>query len=200
MYASLKSISAKSFAYTPPESIYGTVRVLVTTQNVRPPVLAAVLRGLWRFSPHTRVLLEETEALEEWMLGANMVVVDLESVPKRPFPSRLEGETGHVYASHLLTDVAGCISVASISADDPPAVPPSLDVVQQITLKSKSPAHAFACVGPFFAGAVVDVGEKVIWGDDLIAVDQAAYRAIDAPVPPALAKLAGAEFRVDEVE
>lgn len=190
--SALYATSARAFTYMPPAASYGTVRVLVVIgETVRAPVLKEVLRGLWRYTPHTRVLITDHPALEpERMLGANMAVVDLDTLPLRPYLSPLV--TRPVNGSTLLSDVALCISVVSVEASAPLAQSPSLAVMRGLAPAPVSAHDAYFTLGATFGGAVVDTGERVHWGDDPLEVDLAVYRALGQPPDPALTDLIAA--------
>lgn len=191
-----KTAQASAFAYTPPESIYNAVRVLVTTApSVDVEVLRIVLRGIWRMTPHTRVLVTPTPGLAEWMLGGNMTIVDLDLLPLRPYPSRVEG-LPTVMASHLINDCGGCIHVASVTAETLTDIPPSLAGLRALCASGLAELSdtdaltaAYFALRDQFAGSVVDTGEQVTWCDDLLDTDTSAYRLLGQPTPLLLAGL-----------
>jgi hypothetical protein len=184
MLPMLKSARRDAFAYTPPMSIYGVNRVLVTAGAANPRILAEVLRGLWRFSPHTNIVVAENEALEPKMLCANMQTFKMDSLPPSRYPLQMTGvETDvKIAASSFLAQVNGCISVVSLRNGDL-SQPPTLDHLSSLTEDHVNPLEAYFSIGSHFVGAVVDTGEKVYWGDDLLEVDEAAYRALGQPLP-----------------
>ncbi len=183
MLPTIKSARPSAFAYTPPMQTYGMVRVLVTAGKVSQTVLAEVLRGFWRFTPHTRVLAESHPALTPQMLGANMAAVDLDTLPLRHYPNRrAEPVVTALPASALLDDVEGSITVITPEAL---AVPPSLSILARLSGDS-DPVDAYFTLGRFFVGAVVETESKVVWGDDLLTVDETVYRSLGLPLPQSL--------------
>lgn len=185
--SSIRSATTGGFVYTPPASTYGVVRVLVIAGTVSPDVLANVLRGFWRFTPLTRVLVVENEALAPTMMNENMRSVDLSVLPMRPYDSRLPEVKKKVFASSLLAEVDACITLNTL--DTASDTSPSLDVLRSLTPNKADPRVAYACIGDLFAGALVVAGDKVVWGDDLLGVDETAYRAIQQPPSPHLAEI-----------
>lgn len=184
--------AAASFAYTPPARLYGGVRALFAlAESVDGAVLAAALRGIWRFSPHTRALVTRHPALEPWMLGSNMVEVDLDSWPLRPFAAHGKVVKRPVVASHLLADSDGCIALISLSPEQLASldVPPSLSVMAAYCKVNTEPTMVYAALRPYFAGAIVQVGDKVVWGDDVLDVDATAYRLAGLTPHPLLTDL-----------
>ncbi|MCU0465041.1 MAG: hypothetical protein MUF38_10790 [Anaerolineae bacterium] len=183
-----------TFAYTPPMRVYGGVRSLLTlAESVHPFVLAAALRGFWRFSPHTRALVTTHPALEPSMLGANMAEVDLDPLPMRPYAPDGATTTRPVMASHLFADCDGCVTLVSVSAEElaESPLPPSLAVIASYCKMNTDPAAVYAALAPHFAGAIVHIGEKVVWGDDLLDVDATAYRLAGLEPHPLIAELRG---------
>lgn len=183
MFATIHTGKASAnFAYTPPQAIYGAVRVLVIVEEVRPETLAAVLRGFWRFTPHTRVLITEHPALAPTMMNGNMRPVDLSVLPMRPYESRLSQPKGKVIASTLLAEVGLCITLNSYRD---PTIAPSLAAMQSLTSGATDPITTYFSLGQLFVGGLVEVGDQLVWGDDLIEVDQrVAQVAGDAAINP----------------
>ncbi|HEX2619874.1 MAG TPA: hypothetical protein VHL11_07000 [Phototrophicaceae bacterium] len=188
MFSSIRTATAGSFVYTPPTHVARVVRVLVIAGTVKPDVLANVLRGFWRFTPITRVLIAEHEALATTMMNENMRPVDLDSLPMRPYESRLPGSKVKVIAPTLLAEVDTCIVLNTL---DDAQVSPSLAVIQSLTQNNASPQDAYFCIGDLFAGSVVDTGDKIVWGDNLLDVDATAYRVANHPPAPELAEITG---------
>ncbi len=186
--------AAATLAYTPPMKVYGGVRsLLALAESVDPAVLAAVLRGFWRFSPHTRALVTAHPSLEPWMLGANMAEVDLDPLPLRPYAAHGKTVTRPVVASHLFADCDGCVTLISLSPGELAALalPPSLSVMVSYCKVNTAPEMVYAALSREFAGAIIHLGEKVIWGDDILDVDTTAYRLAGLPPHPLLAELRG---------
>ncbi len=182
-FSSLRSARKTAFAYTPPDTIAGAVRALLIVGTVKPAILAEVLRGFWRLAPTTRLLVTMNDALQESMLGANMRAVDLNALPNRPFVSRADPKR-FVSAPPLLADVGLCVTLTS--ADESLTVPPSLGILAGLSPVPVDAKDAYFALGHMFVGAAVVVGQQVIWGDDLLDVDAAVYRALNIPVDPVL--------------
>jgi hypothetical protein len=157
------------FAYTPPQTVYGAVRVLVVIADIRPETLAAVLRGFWRFTPQTRLLITEHPTLAPTMMNGNMRPVDLGELPLRPYESRLPDQKGKVIASTLLAEVGACIT---LNRYHDPAIAPSLAAIQALSNGATDPITSYFSIGHLFVGGLVEVGDQIVWGDDLIGVDQ----------------------------
>lgn len=178
-----------TFAYTPPSRIYRTVRVLLAlAADADAKTTAAALRGIWRFTPLTRALVTEHPALEEWMLGANMAVVDLDTLPLEPFLARGETTSNPVMASHLFTDCDGAIALTTVTPEMLD-VPPSLKTMTEYAQGNTDLTAVFRGLGPYFAGAIVRLGDRVIWGDDILEVDETVYRLAGKPVHPLIEEL-----------
>lgn len=182
--------SIDTFAYTPPARIYRVVRVLLTlATEADPQTFAAALRGIWRFTPLTRALVTDHPKLEGWMLGANMASADLDSLPMRPYVAAGDTTSRPLTASHMFADCDGCITLATVTPETLD-VPPSVAVMQQYTQGSQDLAEIYRAMSPYFVGAVVRVGDKVVWGDDILDVDANAYRLAGKPVHPLIRELA----------
>lgn len=181
--------SAETFAYTPPQRIYRTVRVLLTpAAECDAQTLAAAIRGVWRFTPLTRALIVQHPRLEEWMLGANMAAVDLDGLPLRPFLPPGMASARPVHASHLFADCDGSIALTTVSAD---AIdePPSLAAMAEFARGTTDLAAVFRALGPYYAGSIVRLGDRVVWGDDILDVDATVYRLAGKPVHPLIRDL-----------
>lgn len=194
---SLRSSTLSGFAYTPPDTIYRKDRVLLITGDVDKAILREVIMGFWRMSPTTRLLVVESDALEPNMLGANMRAVDLDTLPKRPFVSRLNAGK-FVMASPLLAEVDACFTLVS-SPTALPAEPPSLSVMASLSPVPVSPLQAYLSLGHLFAGAAVHFGDKVLWGDDPLEVDRAVYRTLQQPTPQSLNEVIEAAKALEKI-
>lgn len=180
--SSVRSTKTDSFVYVPPEFVHSVVRVMVVVDEVSSHVIASVLRGLFRFSPHTRVLVTETDTLEDHMLGSQMATVDLDILPMRMYSNASESQMKSVTAATLISEVDACITVVTLDKL-PPIEPPSLAMLQHVSPQPYSLSDLYFSVGKYFRGAVVDTGEQVIWGDDLLDVDATVYRMLKQPLP-----------------
>jgi hypothetical protein len=184
--------SAETFAYTPPQRIYRTVRVLFAPSAACDAhTLAAALRGIWRFTPLTRALVVQHPALEGWMLGANMAAVDLDALPLRPFVPPGQTSTRPIHASHLFADCDGSIALTTVVPDALDA-PPSLAAMAEYASGASDLAAVFRALGPYFAGSIVRLGDRVVWGDDILDVDATVYRLAGKPVHPLIVQLRSA--------
>ena len=178
-----------TFAYTPPSRIYRAVRVLLTlASDADPETFAAALRGIWRFTPLTQALVTQHPRLEAWMLGANMAAVDLDGLPMRPYVAMGGTTTRPLNASHMFADCDGSITLATVTPETLD-VPPSLAVMAQYVQGSTDLAEIYRVISPYFVGAIVRVGDKVVWGDDILDVDSNAYRLAGKPVHPLIREL-----------
>jgi hypothetical protein len=178
-----------TFAYTPPSRIYRAVRVLLTlAADADPQTFAAALRGIWRFTPLTRALVTEHPELEDWMLGANMAAVDLDSLPMRPYVATGGTTSRPLTASHMFADCDGSITLATVRPETLDA-PPSLAVMAEYAQGSDDLGEIYRAMSPYFVGAIVRVGDKVVWGDDILDVDANAYRLAGKPVHPLIREL-----------
>ncbi len=186
------SASRSSFSYMPPQSVYGVVRVLVIADRVQEDVLANILRGFWRYTPLTRVLIAEHEALTPSMMNDSMRSVDLGTLPMRPYENRLSGTGKKIIAPTLLAEVDACVVINTLdSADAESGVLPSLEAIRSVTSSPAlvDPVDAFFALRHLIAGSAVDTGEKVIWGDDLLDVDRTVYTTLKQTPPPQITDL-----------
>jgi hypothetical protein len=188
----IRTGNTASFSYTPPMRIYGGIRTLLTLgQTVEPKVLATVLRGFWRFSPHTRALVTDHPSLDpERMFGANMAVVTFEGLPLRPYVPEGATVKRPVMASHMFADCDGCVTLLSVHPDELDSeMPPSLSVLLEYAMGNTDAEMVFRGLGSYFAGAIIHLDDKIVWGDDLLEVDATAYRLAGKPLPELLKTL-----------
>lgn len=188
-FSTVQVSSPSSFAYTPPARIYGAVRVLVVANHISPKTLAAVLRGLWRYTPLTRVLVAEHESLAPDMMNDQMRSVDFSTLPMRVYKNRApQAKVTTLSAPTLLAEVDACIALNTLTPDDL-NTPPSLAVLGDLVNEWVDAVDAYYALGHLFAGSLVDTGEKLVWGDDLISVDTTAYRTAGYAPAASLASL-----------
>lgn len=187
--ASVRSMSSRSFVYTPPDSIFKLARiVLVPGASIKPDVMLRVLRGLWRMTPTTRIVIIDNGSVTPEMLGSNMRIADLSELPLRPYGNAKGGKA--VVATSLLHDVDGCITLASFDdVEDPAKEIPSLAVLSTLTPGNPSHENVFNTLGQFLNGTIVDIGDKVIWGDDFFVVEGEAYQQLGTQPPKLLDRL-----------
>jgi hypothetical protein len=200
--ASIKSMKAETFVYTPPLRAYDAVRILVKAdlEKIRPAVLGTVLRGLRRADPGGKILLlvnvphDDAEAdaylqakLRDIVID-NMQVIDIGHMAYRQYDNRLHQPTRHrtLPAPSLLGEVDCCISVAG---SDRYLLDNLIDLSPAIAPNTVDYADLYFTLGLLFAGAVIDAGKQIVWGDDLLAVEEAANRITNKPPAPYLALL-----------
>jgi hypothetical protein len=188
MFSSTRSATDTGFAYTPPASVYGAVRVLVIAKTIKPEIMANVLRGFWRFTPLTRLLIVENEALAPTMMNDNMRPVDLSTLPMRPYLNRYVDPPKQIIAPSLLAEVDACITLNTLTPDNLSELP-SLTVMREQAQNNTELMDTYLAIGHLFAGGVVDCGSKIIWGDNLLDVDEAAHLAVGEPRPEMITTL-----------
>lgn len=179
-----QSGARSGFAYTPPVAIARAIRVLLAIESngFPPELLREVLRGIRRYTPHTRVLVaEHTDVSDEHMLDRNMRTVDLEELPLRQYTNVIPGGKARVTASSLLADVRLCIALGTLKPES--TAPPLLSAIHQTAAVGGALMDAYFALGDLFVGGVVVTPDKVIWGDDLLDVEMTAYRQIGHPLP-----------------
>lgn len=180
--AAVTSAKRATFAYTLPLPVYDAPRVLLQASDTTPAdVLLGMLRGIRRATPFTRILVLESVAFDrEAMMDDNTLVIDTNILPQRHY--------GGVIAPALLAEVGTCISITALTANE--TAPPTLVNLQQLTTQANDLAAVYQAIGHVFVGSVVAVGEQVMWGDDVLAVEQAAYRLVQTAPPDVLHQLA----------
>jgi hypothetical protein len=188
-YSIVHTANRASFSYTPPQRVYGVIRVLVIVDQIPEDVLANVLRGFWRYTPLTRILVTENEALVPSMMNDNMRSVDLSVLPMRPYENRITEAGGKVIAPGLLAEVDACVVVSTLNAEA--GALPSLDALRTVSPNpdGTDAQVAFLALRHLIAGSVVDTGDKIVWGDDLLDVDGTAYSAVKVSPLPTLKAL-----------
>ncbi len=198
--SSIRSMAAPSFAYVPPDRVYGVIRVLLTVgEGVDAALLRTVIRGLRRFSSPTAVLFTRAELLagDPLLDDAFVKPVDLDVLPMRLYQNLApDSEVERVKGPTLLVEVDGVIAVGVFTGTDPAA--PSLDVLRGlVSLKgggAPGPVDAYGSIGDRFVGAVLRVGDQVVWGDDLLGVDIAACTMQGLTPPLSLAAAGEIDF------
>jgi hypothetical protein len=93
-----------------------------------------------------------------------------------------------VSASHLFADCDGSITLTTVTPDKLD-VPPSLATMAEYVQGASDLAEVYRAMSPYFVGAIVRVGDKVVWGDDILDVDATAYRLAGKPVDPLIREL-----------
>lgn len=203
--ASVKAMPTASFTYTPPLCAFDAVRVIVRAAlpQVSQPVLAKVLRGLRRANPGGRVIvlvsadgdtsprgIYEASGLED-LLDGNMQAIDVNSLGVGPYANRLPQPQTYrsVLAPTLLDEVDCRISLSAVTPGDLAAVRALYGLIPAVPQHNTGLTDLYFTLGLRFDGAVVEAGDRVFWGDELLAVDEAALRHAGADLPPVLADL-----------
>jgi hypothetical protein len=188
-YSIVQTASRASFSYTPPQRVYGVVRILVIVDQAQEDLLANVLRGFWRYTALTRILVTEHDILMPSMMNENMRAVDLSTLPMRPYENRVTTSGKKVIAPALLAEVDACVIVSTLDADA--GTLPSLEALRTVSpnLSGTDIRDVFFALKHLIAGSVISVEEKVVWGDDLLEVDGTAYSAVKASPSPILKDL-----------
>ncbi len=199
---SIKSMPLKQFAYTPPPATYDAVRVLIKAdlQRVSETLMLKVLRGIRRADPGTRVLVivndeGETAAKDifdtsgiERLLDGNMQGIAATALDPNFYPNRLEKPDLYrtVIAPALLDEVDCRISVSAVNPGDLPALRTIRGLIPPVPHHDTGLKDLYFSLGWRFDGAVIEVGDTVVWGDDLLGVEEAALRQSGAEVPALL--------------
>lgn len=207
--ASIKSTQRDTFVYTAPMTAYDATRILVLVDMGHPAaqvstaVLGKVLRGLRRADPQGRILITSSTYVEASvrdiftqggvldLMDDNMRAADTDELLMTDYDNRLATpvQFSMMTAPEYIRDYECCISVSVFNPEQPAALrnlhsallrdrgyPSSNDILPDI----------YHSIGHYFDGAVVEAGEQIIWGDDLLAVDEAAYRLMGVPAPHVL--------------
>lgn len=188
--ASVKSTRTASFVYTPPPAAYDAVRVIVKPDlsRISYDVLGKVLRGLRRANPGGRILIVtglslgavlDDEALLN-LIDENTQVIPAGRLPEQSYPNRLPDGVASVLAPALLSEVDCRLSLTAY----PAALLDNLADLIPGGADGISPHDLFFCLGHIFDGAIVQTAEHVAWGDDPLAVDEAACALSGQSIPP----------------
>ncbi|MDQ7026709.1 MAG: hypothetical protein Q9P01_01560 [Anaerolineae bacterium] len=207
--ASIKTADSQSFGYTPPDAAFGALLTLIKidVKTVRLAIFGAVLRGLRRANPLGRlVIIDRFASREEFVASGiidfmddemrattitNLIMQNYRNLSPQPqryatltAPSYL-GEYECVISVGGLTEKGA--SLANLTNVFVEGRMKADDESERIEIEQVDElADVYFSVGHFVHGAVVDLGEshdKVIWGDDLLAVDETAYRMADKSIP-----------------
>lgn len=194
----VKSARTEAFVYTPPASAFGATRILVGVDpGELSPVVIQVLRGLRRANPHARILVvgstHKTVLLDDNMRAANrddLLMVAYGS--NRSAGAHDDTPLHHTMPSVTVTAPGyiaeyDCRITVTARAEAPPALcslrglltPESANALVDL-------ADLYFTIGYFFDGAVVAAASQVVWGDDLLAVDESVCRLANLPVPEVL--------------
>jgi hypothetical protein len=207
--ASVKVAQRSSFVYTPPDAAFGALRTLIKidAKTVGLETLGSVLRGLRRVNPLGRIVIvdrfETREAFEATgfidLMDDEMRATTITNLTMQnyrnlsPQPERYLMVTAPVYFEEyecvlsitgLQAEGAALANLANVFVEGQvknTAESERIEIEQINEL-----ADVYFTVGHLVDGAVVDLGtalDKVVWGDDLLAVDETAYRLADSPAP-----------------
>jgi hypothetical protein len=202
--AAVNTAKGDSFVYTPPAAAFEALRILVKpdiryvqglSTSVSTAVLGAVLRGLRRANPHARIVLVERYA-DDVDVAQHFDSLGLAEL--------LDAEMRAASADALNTDdfineYDCCISISGFtptpqgvyatlenlsSMIKPAPIAPSNEVLQDV----------YFTLGHYFHGAVVDFSQsddigQVVWGDDLLAVDEVACQLAGQPIAEYIAPI-----------
>lgn len=195
--ASVKSANKESFAYLPPDNGYKATRILLlcNVKQVDILVLEKVLRGLRRASPMARILLIDricpNENVDAYfaengvsdLLDDNMRAASVDDLIMTQYENQLPEPIAHgtLQAPEYIAEYDCVVSVGIFSAEFD-RVNASLAHIEDILpceFKEKlSPVDLYFTVGHHFDGAVIELPDKVMWGDDILAVDEAGAHAL----------------------
>lgn len=192
--ASVKSTSKASFAYLPPDTAYRAIRILLNcdVQQVGKLVLEKVLRGLRRASPMARILVVDrvcpAENIAAYfaeqgvtdLLDDNMRTAAVDELLLTTYPNQLENPAvGALEAPGYIAEYDSVLSLA-VNDDSNPAAVNSLYGMLPCAVEKPPIEDLYFTIGYRFHGAIVELEDKVLWGDDLLAVDEAAKADVKA--------------------
>lgn len=202
---SIKSMPLASFAYTPPNAAYDAVRILVKVdlQRVSRTLMLKVLRGLRRADPGGKILVivsaeGEQSAKDvfdasdlESLLDGNSQGINAESLDPQFYPNRLAQPDLYrtIIAPALLAEAECRITVSALSPGDLPALRTIRGLIPSVPHHETGLKDLYFTLGWRFDGAVIEAGDTVVWGDDLLAVEEAALRQSGAEVPALLGEM-----------
>jgi hypothetical protein len=206
-FATVNSAAVESFAYTPPEQAYNAARILVKPNLAPRPeapgvvsaaVLGSVLRGLRRAAPVGRIVIVESgfqaqsaadlfEALKiQPLLDQEMRLADVAQMVMSEYPA---SETPFT-APEAIADYDCLISVATLEMT--PFVSGSLHNWIGFLPSSSADHMSLAtprglrrlseAFGAHIDGGVIVVGKRVLWSDDITALDKEACRLAGVPM------------------
>ena len=207
--ASIKTANSSAFSYTPPDAAFGALRTLikVDAEAVQLETIGAVLRGLRRVNPHGRLVLVDRFASREAFDATgiidhmddemrattitNLVMQNYRNLS--PQPQRYLTLTAPTYLGEYecVISVSGVhakgASLANLCNVFTEGRIKEVDESERIAVEQVDElADVYFTVGHFVHGAVVDLGataDKIVWGDDMLTVDETAFRMVGEPVP-----------------
>jgi hypothetical protein len=202
--ATISTAKPETFVYTPPSSAYEALRILVkvnfnTATAVNNQILDTVLRGLRRVNSLARIVVIDSFASEQAfqqtvhqcgvdeLLDQEMRAAAAEIITPFVF-NNLNPEPlifSAVNAPKYIYDYECCISVSGFKQGEAftgglhnltNLIPKSLTE----TLSDELLTDIYFTIGHHFDGSVLMLNDtnQVIWGDDLLTVDETASRAV----------------------
>jgi hypothetical protein len=200
--ASIKTANRESFAYTPPDAAFGALRTLIILDcaQVEVAVLASVLRGIRRVNPLGRIVMIDRVASESAfeeagivaLLDKEMRIAPVEALlmqhyrnhspePKHYITMTAPGYVGEYECVISLGNQNGALHNLVRVVTEARAITDegSTRVILTQINDSSVLCDVFFTLGQFVHGVVVDTGAaggKIIWGDNLLTVDETAFR------------------------
>jgi hypothetical protein len=207
--AAVKVAQRSSFVYIPPDVAFGALRTLIKidTKTVGLETLGSVLRGLRRVNPLGRIVLvdrfDSREAFEATgfldLMDDEMRATTIANLTMQnyrnlsPQPDRYLTVTAPAYfgeyecvltVTGLASDSASLANLANVFVEGRIKEGGKSERIEIERIDEL--ADVYFTVGHRVHGAVVDLGatvDKVVWGDDLLAVDETAYRLAENSAP-----------------
>jgi hypothetical protein len=222
--ATISTSKPETFVYTPPASAYEALRILVKvnlnkTTYVNNYILDSVLRGLRRVNTLARIVVIDSFESEESaqqtfhqcgvdeLLDQEMRAAAAEIITPFIFQN-INPEPlifGEVNAPKYIYDYDCCISVSGFKPDEPftGGLHNLVNLIPKDHAQTLSDAlltDIYFTIGHHFDGSVlaVDHANQVIWGDDMIAVDESAYRTAGREIAPYLSMIRDIKKRVSD--
>jgi hypothetical protein len=201
-YSIVNNAPIDSFVYTPPDQAHAAARILVKPNLMSRPespgivnttVLGSVLRGLRRAAPMARIVVAEqglgtttaSQLFQQYdidqILDQEMRLSDITQMLTSEYPTSSQAFT----APEAVKDYDCVISVASLQTI--PSIFGSLHNLIGLLPHTLYPDRDFflshdgllmvaEAFRPHIDGVVIVVDHRVFWGDDMLAVDEAACR------------------------
>jgi hypothetical protein len=207
--AAVKVAQRSSFVYMPPDAAFGALRTLIKidANTVSVATLGAVLRGLRRVNPLGRIVLvdrfDSREAFDATgfidLMDDEMRATTINNLTMQnyrnlsPQPEQYLTVTAPSYFGNyecvlsltgLQAESASLANLTNVFVEG--RVKTAAESERVEIKRIDELADVYFTVGHLLHGAVVDLGataDKVVWGDDLLAVDETAYRLAEKPAP-----------------
>jgi hypothetical protein len=207
--AAVKVAQHSSFVYMPPDAAFGALRTLIKidANTVSPATLGSVLRGLRRVNPLGRIVLVDRfdsreafdatgfiDLMDDEMRATTITNLTMQNYRNlSPQPEQYLTVTAPSYFGEYecvlsLTSLdstgASLVNLTNVFVEGRVK---TADESERIAIERIDElADVYFSVGHLLHGAVVDLGatvDKVVWGDDLLAVDETAHRLAEKPAP-----------------